>query len=118
MIMRSFYIEVDTNDADYVGHLVTVPNEEFERFKPLIEKIKKFEPYKSEHDGFTYVHHHNFPSYEGFRGRFGEKSVCELYDIDEDTLDDFINTFELYGGEYGFHTIIKIQEVTLGEEIL
>ena len=36
--MRSFYIEVETNDADYVGHLVTVPNEEFERFKPLIEK--------------------------------------------------------------------------------
>lgn len=116
--MKSFYVEIDINDGDYVGHIVTISKKDFERFKPLIEKIKNFESYKSEYNGFTYVHHHNFPSYDGFRGGLGEKSVCELYDIDEDTLDDFIDTFELYGGEYGFHTITKIQEVTLGEEIL
>lgn len=116
--MRSFYIEVDTNDGDYVGHIVTISKEDFERFKSLIEKIKKFEPYRSDYDGFTCIHHHNFPLYEGFCGDLGEKSICELYDIDEDTLNDFIDTFELYGGEYGFHTITKIQEVTLGEEIL
>lgn len=60
--MKSFYIEVDTNDADYVGHLVTVPNEEFERFKSLIEKIKNFVPYEGvSESGLCYKHHHNFP---------------------------------------------------------
>lgn len=41
----------------------------------------------------------------------GEMDPCELYNITEDELDEFIETFELYGGEYGFHTIHKIIEV-------
>ena len=40
--MKTFYVEVDTNDADYVGQLVEVSNENAEKWMPLIEKIKNF----------------------------------------------------------------------------
>lgn len=117
--MRSFYIEVDPNDGDYVGHLITIPKEDFERFKPLIEKIKNFEPYEGvSESGICYTRHHNFPIGDLYRPYLGDKSPQELYNITDEEYEDFIETFELYGGEYGFHTITKIQEVTLGEEIL
>ena len=32
-----------------------------------------------------------------------------------DTYEEFVDAFELYGSEWGFHTITKIQEVTLGK---
>ena len=38
--MRTFYVVVDTNDADYVGKLVHVSDEKVEKWMPLIEKIK------------------------------------------------------------------------------
>ena len=107
--MRSFYIEVDTNDGDYVGHIVTISKEDFERFKSLIENIKRFNPNEGSR--------HNFCVRDMFTPRY-DKDPQELYNIDNDTVEDFIETFELYGSEYGFHTITKIQEVILGEEIL
>ena len=107
--MRSFYIAVDINDGDYVSHLVTISNEEFERFKPLIEKIKQFKPSEG--------NRHNFCVGDIFNPRH-DKDPQELYGIDDDTVEDFMETFELYGSEYGFHTITTIQEVTLGEKIL
>lgn len=117
--MRSFYIEVDPNDGDYVGHLITIPKEDFERFKPLIEKIKNFTPYEGvSKSGICYTRHHNFPIGDLYRPDLGDKSPQELYNITDEEYEDFIETFELYGGEYGFHTITKIQEVILGEEIL
>ena len=118
--MKSFYIEVDTNDADYVGHLVTISKEDFERFKPLIEKIKNFKPYEGvSDDGYSYKHHSNFPIGDVHRSDLGEKSPQELYNITDEECEEFVDLFELYSGvEWGFHTITKIQEVTLGEEIL
>lgn len=117
--MRSFYIEVDTNDGDYVGYLITIPKEDFERFKPLIEKIKNFTPYEGvSESGICYTRHHNFPIGDLYRPYLGDKSPQELYNITDEEYEDFIETFKLYGGEYGFHTITKIQEVILGEEIL
>jgi hypothetical protein len=41
-----------------------------------------------------------------------------LYDITEDELDEFIDTFELYGGEYGFHTITAIVEIEIKNKLL
>ena len=109
--MKTFYVEVDTNDADYVGEIVEVEDTSAEKFKPLIEKIKNFQPYNTD----RWRHNHNFPYGECLREDLGEKSPCQLYDIDEETCEEFIETFNLYGGEYGFHTIEKIQEITLGE---
>lgn len=109
--MKYFYVEVDTNDADYIGKIVEVEDASAEKFKPLIEKIKNFQPYNTG----RWRHNHNFPYGECLREDLGEKHPCELYDIDEDTYEEFVETFELYGGEWGFHTIKKIQEIILGE---
>lgn len=109
--MKHFYVEVDTNDADYIGKIVEIEDAAAEKFKPLIEKIKNFQPYNTG----KWRHDHNFPCGECLREDLGEKHPCELYDIDEETYDEFIETFRLYGGEWGFHTIEKIQEITLGK---
>mgnify|MGYP003288771285 CR=1 FL=1 len=112
--MKTFYVEIDTNDADYVGRLVEVSNEDAERWMPLIEKIKNFEPYTNG----IWRHNHNFPSGECLREDLGEKHPMELYNLTEEEYEYFRDAFRLYGGEWGFHTIKSIQEVTLGEKIL
>jgi hypothetical protein len=43
---------------------------------------------------------------------------CELYDITEEELEEFQDTFELYGGEYGFHTISKIVEIEMLDKLI
>ena len=114
--MKYFYVEVDTNDADYIGKIVQVEDKSAEKFKPLIEKIRQFEPYKSTtRYNLVWEHTSNFPYGECLREDLGEKHPCELYDIDEETYEEFIETFSLYGGEWGFHTITRIQEIILGE---
>ena len=114
--MKHFFVEVDTNDADYVGKIVEVEDESAEKFKPLIEKIKNFKPYIGFSKlGSPFAHDSNFPYGECLRDDLGEQHPCKLYDIDEETYEEFIETFNLYGGEFGFHTITRIQEIILGE---
>lgn len=112
--MKHVYVVVDTNDADYVGKIVEVSEKTLEHFKPLIEKIKNFQPYNN--GGWR--HNHNFPFGECLREDLGEKDPMELYDLTEKEYEYFVDAFRLYGGEWGFHTIKSIQEVTLGEKIL
>lgn len=117
--MRTFYVVVDTNDADYVGKMVSVSDENIEKWMPLIEKIKNFKPYTGTSDsGTTWNHSSNFPIGECLRDDLGEKDPCELYDITDDELDEFIEVFELYGSEYGFHTIVSISEVEIKNRLL
>ena len=117
--MRKFYVQIDTNDADYVGKLVDVEDKDVEKWMPLIEKINNFKPYTGTADsGTTWNHTSNFPIGECCRYDLREKGPCELYNITEDELDEFIETFELYGGEYGFHTITEITEINIVKRIL
>jgi hypothetical protein len=117
--MKTFYVEVDTNDADYVGKLVKVEDNDVEKWMPLIEKIKKFEPYTGvSESGSEWTHTSNFPYGDGFRGDLGEKDPCELYGITEDEMAEFQDTFELYGDEYGFHTITRIVEIEVKNILL
>lgn len=117
--MRKFYVKIDTNDADYIGKLVDVEDEDVEKWLPLIEKIKNFKPYIGESkSGSKWTHSHNFPYGDVFRDDLGEKGPCELYNITEDELYEFIETFSLYGGEYGFHTITEITEINIVKRIL
>lgn len=113
--MKTFYVEVDTNDGDLIGKLVDVSDGDVERWASLIEKIQAFKPYigKSRATGMEWTHHHNFPLSEYRRTDLGEKTPCEIYNITEDELEDFTFAFRLYGGENGFHTITKIIEVKL-----
>ena len=117
--MRTFYVEVDTNDADYVGRLVEVSNEDAEKWMPLIKKIQAFKPYSgvSKH-GIVWEHHHNFPFGVYVRTDLGEKSPCELYDISEEEMEAFQEAFWLWGGEYGCHSITQIVEVKLINKLI
>lgn len=111
--MRTFYVEVDTNDGDLIGHLVDVSDEDVNRWASLIEKIQAFEPYRVIHFGVTRVHRHNFPMTEYRRADLGEKDPCEIYNISDEELEDFLLAFRITGDECGFHTITKIIEVKL-----
>ena len=117
--MKTFYVEVDTNDADYIGTLVNVSDVIFEKFKPLIKKINNFKPYKVIlGDGIEWTHKSNFPYGECCRCDLCEKTPEELYHITEEKLNEFVDAFHLYGGEFGFHTINKIVEVEIKNTIL
>lgn len=117
--MRTFFVEVDTNDADYIGKLVHVSHEKAEKWMPLIEKIKNFKSYTGTSDsGREWNHSSNFPIGECCRYDLGEKDPCELYGISEEELEEFQDTFELYGGEYGFHTINKIVEIEFKDRLI
>lgn len=117
--MKTFYVEVDTNDADYVGQLVEIEDNVVEKWMTLIEKINNFKPYKGTADsGTTWNHTTNFPVDECCRYDLGEKDPCELYGITEEELDEFREAFNLYGGEYGFHTINQIVEIEVKNRLL
>ena len=117
--MKTFYIEIDTNDADYIGKLVSVDDEKVEKWMQLIEKIKNFKPYTgTAYSGSKWNHTSNFPIGECCRHDLGEKDPMELYDITEDELDEFIETFELYGGDFGFHTISRIIEIEIKDRLI
>lgn len=36
--MKIFYVEVDTNDGDYIGKIVEVEDEIAKKFEPLIKR--------------------------------------------------------------------------------
>lgn len=118
--MRTFYVEVDTNDGDFVGKLVCVSDKDVKRWLPLIEKIRAFEPYtgKSNVSGLTWRHHHNFPVSQFRRTELGEKTPCEIYNISEDEMEDFMFAFRISGGENGFHTITQIVEVNISNKLI
>lgn len=120
--MKTLLVTVDTNDADYVNEVVEVDEKDLERFLPLIEKIKNFKPYSIEHEGkwdnWSWNFHNNFPTGECLRGDLGEKHPKELYNLSDEDYEDFVEIFQLWGGEWGFHTIVSIQEITLGNKLL
>lgn len=113
--MRHFIVTVDYNDADYVSDLVSVTEEEFQRFLPLIEAINDFQPY-------IYKLGVCYNNWETARPDLYEMTPEQKYpQFSEELIDDFRDKFtsihnpeEAYGGV--FHSIISIQEVQLGKE--
>lgn len=117
--MKTLLVTVDTNDGDYVREIVKIDDKTLEHFKPLIGKIKNFKPYTgTANSGTTWKHIANFPVGDCLREDLGEKHPMELYNLTEEEYEYFVDAFRLYGGEWGFHTIKSIQEITLGEIIL
>ena len=118
--MRSFYIVLDYNDADYFRYVVTVEDEVFEKFKPLIKAIAEFKPYVRP-SSFGEVVYNNWI---GNRPDLGDKSIYEVYSqFSKEYIDEFKKTFLYYScpdHEYGctFHSIVKFQEITLGNNLI
>jgi hypothetical protein len=116
--MKKIVIVADTNDGDYVSKISNIDDETLELIKPLIEKIKKLEPYIGEKpDYWQCKHSNNFPTGDCCREDLGEKTIYELYG-DTDIVHIFEDEFVPHG-EYGIHTIksVTILEV-INEEIL
>lgn len=118
--IRYFYVVADYNDADYSKGIISVTEENYKRFKPLIEAIAKFEPYVCRHRMGSI----DYSNWISSRPDLGQKSVYEKYpQFSEELIDDFNETFLCLPNpedDYneGFHTIVKIQEVFLGDIVL
>lgn len=89
-------IKADTNDGDYITNQSLITDESIEQLRPIIEIIKskkgKYETCEMGNPRDTY-------------------SVEELSDEQLDLFDNFIPY-----GEYGIHTIEKVQILTVLEE--
>ena len=113
--MKTILVTVDVNDGDYINEVVKISEETFDKFLPLIEKIKNFKPYKVvDRHGVTWAHCNNFPCDNACRENLGEKTPMELYDITEAEFEEFRDAFSLYGDDYGLHTIVSIRDIQLG----
>ena len=108
--MKYFYVEGDYNDADYIGRLIELSDEQFESFKPLIKAINEFQPYITEY-GWE---HHNWN---------GENCCEEVYSqFSKELLDEFdsevICRLHVMDDCY-IHTITKFIEVSIvGEPLI
>ena len=120
--MKYLYINVDTNDGDYISSLNQITDEELIKILPVIEAIKNFKPYttkqtKYSHHETTWTHDNNYPSGDVCREDLGEKSAFELYGHYPGFYD-----FDYYvpGCEYGMHTIesILVLDVLNEEKLL
>ena len=117
--MKKLYITADYNDADYGHYWVTVTDEVFEKFLPVIEAINKFEPYvrRSSFGGIDYS------NWESYRMDLGELSLTEKYPhIGESLLNEFAEFFvnpipvpEEGVPELGPHTIVSLVDVVTDE---
>ncbi len=116
--MKKLLIVADYNDADYSKDLVTVDEETFQKFLPLMQAINNFTPYVAKYWGGRIVHH----NWESCRQDLGDKTLYETYpQFTPEYIDEFQDIF-MSGlnnpvAEYGatFHTIITIQDVVTDE---
>lgn len=116
--MMKLFIVADYNDADYSKDLIEISEEEFDKFKPLINAINNFEPYVCHHE-YGGIAYHNW---ESPREDLGELSLYETYpQFSKELIDEFNEKF--LGGlnnpesDYGgtFHTIVQLRNVLTDE---
>lgn len=118
--MKHFYVVCDYNDGDLSKGIVSITEEDYIKFKPIIEAIANFEPYVCRHKmgGIDYS------NWMSTRPDLGEKTIYEKYpQFSKELLDEFnekMLDIPNPESEYinGFHTIERIQEVYLGETLL
>ena len=113
--MVKIRIKADTNDGDYVFEESEITFEQAEKIKPLVDAIRRFEPYQGEWMPGQFTNHdHNFPYGECLREDMGEKHIYEIYsNIPKDSIELFEQLIPY--NEYGIHTIESV-EVFDGEE--
>ena len=106
----NIHIVADINDADYIENLSIIDQVELDKIKPVIEAIRDFKPYTytdtSDKFKLTWDHRHNWP--EDPREDLGEKSIYELYGIDDD-LWNLFNDFIPSNCYDNIHTIVSIE---------
>lgn len=89
------YIQVNTNDADYIGEYSLIDEDELVEILPLVEKIKDFKYVPgSETYNFYYKDSNDI------------KTLAKQYDVKEELIENFI--LFCPDSEYGFHTIEEV----------
>ena len=115
---RTLLIEADYNDADISKNVITISEEDFQKFLPLMKAINEFKPYIGTHG--VVVHNWKSNHY-----REGDMTPYYLYrqfpkelidKFDEEIIGRLNNPEKDYGAV--FHTIVNIQEVILGEQFV
>ena len=112
----------DYNDADYIEHVVEITEEQFNKFKPLINAIENFQPY-IRHSRFGGIDSHNW---ESPRQDLGDLTIYEKYNqFSEDYIDEFIDVFfsgmpnmveDVFDNSItGYHTIVKLENLKTDE---
>ena len=113
--MRHFLVTLDYNDADYVSDVIEITDEQFEKFLPLMEAINNFQPYIAKLGPV-------YNNWDSCRDDLYEMKAEQVYkNFDPALVQEFREVFcsihnpeEPYNGGC-FHTIVTIQEVTLGK---
>ncbi len=94
-------ITADTNDGDYITEKTKITDEQIEKYKPVIEAIKKS---KASGYGHTWE-----------TGEMANSTLSEQYpDVDENLLENFNQ--HLPYGEYGVHSIESIEILEVANE--
>ena len=75
--MRYFFVKGDYNDADYASNIIQLTDEEFDKFKPLIDAIGSFQPYITEWQ-WEYSNWHGEKTPEETYSQFPEELVKEF----------------------------------------
>ena len=113
---KRLLITADWNDADYIEHLITLTQKEYDHFLPLIQAIQNYQPYIRRHS-FGGIDCHNWDS---GRTDLGEKTLYEKYSqFSEEIIDEFIERFEIYGYEdCQIHTIKSLVNIDTNEKLI
>lgn len=114
MKKKYLYIEADSNDADYIGKLTPITDEELEKFRPIFENANKQE--NRSHGRYD----HGVPTERDYwdkscnPGGLWEGISKEL---EEEFLLNFIPSCEWSDSGYCY-IIAKIKVLTLEEDVL
>lgn len=115
--MKKLLIVADYNDADYVKDVISIEDDTFEKFLPLLNAINNFEPYVCRNE-FGHICEHNWIS---SREDLGEKNIYETYpQFSKEYIDEFIEVFTsglyLPYDDCVCHTIIEISDIVTDEK--
>ena len=107
--MRYFFVKGDYNDADYASNIIQLTDEEFVKFKPLIDAIGSFQPYITEWQ-WEYSNWHGEKTPEETYSQFPEELVKEF---ERKVVNRLYAPDECY-----IHTIVEFRELKFTDEPL
>ena len=107
--MKCFFVKGDYSDADYVSEVIWLSDEEFDRFKPLIDAIGSFQPYITEWQ-WEYSNWHGEKTPEEIYSQFPKELVREF---ERKVVNRLSRPEDCY-----IHTIVEFREMVFTDDAL
>ena len=107
--MRYFFVKGDYNDADYASNIIQLTDEEFNKFKPLIDAIGNFQPYITECQ-WEYSNWHGEKTPDETYSQFSKELVKEF---ERKVVNRLHTPDECY-----IHTIVEFRELKFTDKSL